>query len=144
MDEDTDMIVWTVRGHTNAVRKPQMFGWIEEDKGLVRRVSVKKPLKSPEIDPIITGIFSFNSASVFQDIYQSLIDRDGRVNGEFYLDSCIDDALRLGYSCRIFEVDHYISWGTPDDYKTFEYWQDCFDGWHSHEYQRSKDPRYQK
>jgi NDP-sugar pyrophosphorylase family protein len=143
-DEDTDIIVWAVRGHTSAVRNPQMFGWIEEDKGLVRRVSVKKPLKYPKSDPIITGIFSFTRALVFQDIYQSLIDRDGRVNGEFYLDSCIDDALRLGYCCRIFEVDHYISWGTPDDYETFRYWQDCFDGWHSHEYQCSKDPHYQK
>ena len=33
------------------------------------------------------------------------------MNGEYYLDSCVNDALLLGYNCRLFEVDHYVSWG---------------------------------
>ena len=60
--------------------------------------------------------------------------RNGRVNGEFYVDSCINDALLLGYKCHVFDVDHYFSWGTPNELRTFEYWQSCFHKWKSHEY----------
>jgi hypothetical protein len=68
-----------------------------------------------------------------------LINRNGRINGEFYLDSCINDALELGLRCAYFEVTDYFSWGTPNDLKTFEYWQSCFHKWASHPYQLSKD-----
>ena len=38
-----------------------------------------------------------------------------------------------------FEVDNYICWGTPNDLKTYQYWQRFFNkvGWHPYEY--SKD-----
>ena len=40
----------------------------------------------------------------------------------------------------IFDVDHYFSWGTPNELRTFEYWQSCFHKWKSHEYSWSRDP----
>ena len=56
------------------------------------------------------------------------------------MDSCINDALLLGYKCHVFDVDHYFSWGTPNELRTFEYWQSCFHKWKSHEYSWSRDP----
>jgi hypothetical protein len=70
-----------------------------------------------------------------------MIARDGRVNGEFYVDSCINDAVAAGLNCRIFEVAHYLCWGTPDDLRTFEYWQSCFHKWDAHPYRIEHDPR---
>jgi hypothetical protein len=72
-----------------------------------------------------------------------LIERDGRVNGEFYIDSCINDAIELGLRCYLFEVDNYLCWGTPNDLRTFEYWQSCFHKWHSHPYRLELDSRIQ-
>ena len=48
------------------------------------------------------------------------------VNNEFYLDSMINDALDLGLQAKLFEVDYYLSWGTPNELRTFEYWERCF------------------
>lgn len=131
-NSDTDILIWGARGHANAARYPHMFGWIEENEGEVSAVSVKKPLSDLKKDPIITGTFSFRSASLFRRALESLIQRDGRVNGEYYLDSCINDALSLGMRCQLFETDHYISWGTPNDLRTFEYWESCFSKWDDH------------
>ena len=39
----------------------------------------------------------------------------------------------------IFEIDYYICWGTPNDLKTFQYWQNCFDKWDAHPYSKVKD-----
>ena len=47
----------------------------------------------------------------------------------------------MGLNCQLFEVDSFISWGTPNDLKTFEYWQSCFHKWNSHPYRLELDKR---
>src|SRR5690606_3634919 len=91
--------------------------------------------------PIVTGTFTFRRAKDFRAALARLQARDGRVNGEFYIDACINDAIEMGLRCQLFEVDHFISWGTPDDLRTFEYWQSCFHQWHSHPYRLERDGR---
>jgi hypothetical protein len=71
-------------------------------------------------------------------------DRKGLVNGEYYVDTAINDAIALGYKCKIFEINHYICWGTPNDLKTFEYWQSCFHKWESHPYNLENDTNIPK
>jgi NDP-sugar pyrophosphorylase family protein len=140
-DFGTDVIVWGVRGHANAIRHPHMYGWVDEENGLIKSISVKMPLSTPVTDLIVLGTFTFRTAEIFHRCVDRMIARDGRVNGEFYLDTCINDALALGMCCRIFEVDHYISWGTPNDLRTFEYWQSCFHKWAGHPYELAQDMR---
>lgn len=140
-DQSTDVIVWVVRGHANAIRHPKMYGWVAEEDGLIKSISVKEPLSSPATDPIVLGTFTFRSAETFRRCVDRMMAREARVNGEFYLDTCVNDALDLGMCCRIFEVDHYISWGTPNDLRTFEYWQSCFHKWDGHPYRLEHDPR---
>jgi hypothetical protein len=60
--------------------------------------------------------------------------RDGRVNGEFYVDTAINDAIALGLNCVMFPIEYYLCWGTPNDLRTFQYWQSCFDKWDRHPY----------
>lgn len=139
-DPDTDVIVWAVRGHANALRRPTMFGWIDAVGDKIRNISVKVPLEDPSRDPIVLGTFTFRRAADFRRCFERLKARDARVNGEFYLDTCINDALELGLNCRMFEVDSYLSWGTPNDLRTFEYWQSCFHKWEGHPYSLEQDP----
>ncbi|WP_239700750.1 sugar phosphate nucleotidyltransferase [Massilia sp. 9096] len=136
---DVDVIVWGARGLANAVRHPQMFGWIDAPDGVIKSISVKQPLSNPAADPIVVGTFTFRRAADVRRVVDRLIARDGRVNGEFYLDSCLNDAIELGMQCRLFEVDNLLSWGTPNDLRSFEYWQSCFHKWASHPYRLELD-----
>lgn len=137
---EVDVIVWGVRGHANAIRRPAMFGWIDADQvGRIRRISVKTPLASPSSDPIVLGTFTFRRAADFRASVERLIGRNGRINNEFYIDAAINDAIELGLRCHLFEVDSFLSWGTPDDLRTFEYWQSCFHKWAAHPYDLRKD-----
>ena len=140
-DPQIDIIVWGARGHTNAIRRPEMFGWINSENGLIQNISVKTPLGSPAVDPIVIGTFTFKKNNQARSAIEGLLARNGRINGEFYLDSCINDAIKLGMRCHLFEVDGFISWGTPNDLKTFEYWQSCFHKWAHHPYRLELDSR---
>ena len=47
----------------------------------------------------------------------------------------------MGLNCYVFEVDSYLCWGTPNDLRTFEYWQSCFLRRATHPYRLEKDIR---
>lgn len=138
-EDDTDVIIWGVRGHPNAARRPEMYGWIDCENSKIKNISVKMPLSNPKTDPIVLGTFIFKRAHDFKICVERMIERNARINGEFYLDTCINDAISLGLKCKLFEVNHYISWGTPDDLRTFEYWQSCFHKWEHHPYRLEND-----
>ena len=55
-------------------------------------------------------------------------------NGDWISIDLMREKFELGLNCKLFEVDKYICWGTPNDLKTFEYWQSCFHKWSSHPY----------
>lgn len=141
-DPDVDVIVFGARGHPPAHRAPSAYGWIEADTaGVARGVSVKVPLADPRHDPIVVGAFVFKRAGDFRRAVERMIAADRRVNGEFYVDESVNLALELGLGVRLFEVQHYVGWGTPDELRSFEYWQSCFHKLARHPYRLAKDPR---
>jgi NDP-sugar pyrophosphorylase family protein len=140
--DDVDVLVWGFRGHPNAARKPEMFGWIDAaEDGQVRGVTVKHALANGDVkrDPIIVGAFTFKRAADFGPCFERLVARNGRVNGELYVDSMMTDALELGLRVRLFEIQGYPGWGTPDDHRVFEYWQSCFHKWPASPYSLERD-----
>jgi NDP-sugar pyrophosphorylase family protein len=137
-----DVIAWGMRGHPAALRKPDSYGWIMADpQGRLAEVLVKQAPPDPARDPIVIGTFTFRRARDFQAAARRMFDRDARVKGEFYIDTCLNDAIALGLDCRLMEVRHYLGWGTPDELQTFDYWQSCFDKWASHPYRLERDRR---
>ena len=137
-----DVLVWVVRGHADGRLRPKNFGWVDvNDDGSVTGVRVKEAPENPATAPMIVGAFTFRRARDYLEASRRLVARDGRVNGEFYVDSLVADAVEMGLTCRLFEIEHYLGWGTPNDYKTFEYWQSCFHKWPSHPYRLELDTR---
>ena len=41
-DGEMDVIVWGTRGHADALRRPEMFGWVEADHGRITRIMHEK------------------------------------------------------------------------------------------------------
>ena len=121
-----------------------MYGWINQKNGLVTSISVKKPLEIKKTSPIVLGIFTFKNLTILEKTLISLFKANDKVNNEFYMDSSINHAIKLGYKCHYFEVDSFLCWGTPNDLKIFEYWQSCFDKWQSHPYKLENDPNLKK
>ena len=76
----------------------------------------------------------------FNTALDNLVQKDIRVNGEFYVDSLFNELIDMGLSVKVFEVDDYICWGTPNDYETFVYWQSFFHKVSWHPYSLEQDP----
>lgn len=127
-DPGVDALIFTFRNNVTVARNPTAYGWVRVDgEGRALGVSCKVPIsETPLTDHAIVGAFWFREARTFFDGVREQVARDLRVNGEFYVDVTMDVLIRRGLDVRVFEVDRYIAWGTPDDLRTYEYWESCF------------------
>lgn len=133
-DTSVDAIAWSFRNHPSSHLNPEMYGWIKTDENdTVTGVSVKKAISdSPKKDHAVVGTFYFRKTDYFLEALSRMYEKNERVNGEFYVDSCLNELVEMNLKVKVFEIDHYIGWGTPNDYKTFKYWQSFFHkaAWH--------------
>lgn len=139
-DKNVDAIVFTFKHHISSETNPQMYGWVKNDGNNAISISVKAPIsKDPYNDHAIVGTFYFKKVKFFNQALESLLFKENRVNGEYYVDSLMGELIELGLNVKVFEVEDYICWGTPNDYETFVYWQSFFSKVDWHEYSLEKD-----
>lgn len=129
-EDSAEVLVFTYRGHDSVLKNPNAYGWVITDgkTDKVTGVSVKKAISDdPVNDHAIVASFWFRRGHDFVRCAEEMIAADDRVNGEFYVDKVIDYCLKNGLDTRVFEIDKYLGWGTPEDYenyeKTIEYWR---------------------
>lgn len=127
-DESIDIIVWTFRNNQASKSNPNAYAWLDVDsEGFVRHVSCKKfiyddPLKTHAI----VGTMFFRKGQYFIDGLKANYVENIRTNGEFYVDDVLNQNIKVGLNVKVFEVDNYICWGTPNDYRTYNYWLEYF------------------
>lgn len=132
-NQNIDVLVFTFSGNPLASLRPEMYGWVSHKNEVVDFVSVKKPISNaPQKDEAIVGAFYFKSIKIFETVYNKMLNLNQRINNEFYIDTMIGIASEMKFLVKIFKIDQYICWGTPDDYRTYNYWQTFFNKsqWH--------------
>ncbi len=139
-DKSIDAIVWTFRDHPSAANNPQMYGWVKTEGTRATGVSVKQAISdNPRQDHAIVGTFYFRKAAYFRQALEKMLADNIRVNNEYYVDSMVGLLADMGLRVEVFEVDDYICWGTPNDYRTYCYWQSFFHKTNTHPYDVRKD-----
>jgi len=129
--DGADLIVFTARGHLPALWRPSMYGWAAVTaEGRVAAVRVKElvPDIAANDQEVIVGTFWFRDVATYNRELKAMIAADDRVRGEYYVDTIARRMVEKGARVRAFSVDKYMPWGTPEELKTFFYWNDVFRG----------------
>jgi NDP-sugar pyrophosphorylase family protein len=127
-DTSNDIIVWSFRNNQTSKINPNMYAWLKVDeKDFIKHVSCKKFIyENPLTTHAIIGTMFFRKARYFLDGLQKNYKENIRTNNEFYVDDVLNQNIKSGLNVKVFEVKNYICWGTPNDYKTYNYWKDYF------------------
>jgi len=115
-DKSVDSIYWTFTKNILLKDNPKAYGWccLGRDRLTIEDMSVKEPISDdPYNDHAIVATFYFKKAKDFLDATSLMIERDFRINNEFYVDSLPFFLRELGKRTVIFDVDELFSWGTP-------------------------------
>lgn len=131
VDDDPDVIIWTFR-HTPCSRdNPKAYGWIDTARdglGPVYRICPKAPIsEAPWEDHAETGTFWFRTAQLFLDGLKVIYEKKTKTNNEYYTANLVSELIAAGANVRVFEVDRFMCWGTPNDLYDYEYWKGYFD-----------------
>lgn len=127
-DPSIDIIVWTFRNNQASKVNPNAYAWLDVDEdGFIKHVSCKNfiydnPLKTHAI----VGTMFFRKCEYFVKGYQANLEKNITTNGEFYVDDVLNRNIEDGLKVKVFEVENYICWGTPNDFKTYNYWREYF------------------
>ena len=122
LTKECDCIVFTYRHNEAVLANPNAYGWMIADAdGNITGTSIKKAISdSPMEDPAVVATFWFRRAAVFIEATKKMIAENDRINGEFYVDQTVKHVLDLGYRAKIFDIDRYVGWGTPEDYEGYQ------------------------
>lgn len=134
--EECDVIVFTYRNDPKVDDNPDAFGWVVTDgEDTVKGVSVKHRLSdTPRKDHAIVATFWYRRGDIFIQAAEKMIKESDRINNEFYVDETIKHAIELGYRVKVFEVERFLNYGTPDDYENYMKMIDHFKGFIQSEY----------
>jgi NDP-sugar pyrophosphorylase family protein len=135
-DENNDIIVWSFRNNQTSKINPNMYAWLKVDENnIIQHVSCKKFIYDDPLNThAIIGTMFYRKARYFIDGLNKNYQQNIRTNGEFYVDDVINQNIKDKLNVKVFEVDNYICWGTPDDYETYLYWQKFFNKYPYHNY----------
>jgi len=137
-DTNVDIIVWTFCNKATSKYNPNMYAWIDIDENnYVKSVSCKKfdaNIHDINNSHVIIGTMFYRKAKYFIDGLNENYKNNITTNNEFYVDDVINQNINCGLKVKVFEVEHYICWGTPDDYETYLYWKNYFHKCNYHNY----------
>jgi ADP-glucose pyrophosphorylase len=72
------------------------------------------------------GAYYFRKGAFIRKYFKMLMDRDIKTNDEYYISMVYqlmkDDEL----SIYVFELEHFLQWGTPEDLEEYVYWSEYF------------------
>ena len=132
-DEGVDGIVWIHKHYRYSEDHPERFNWVEMDQDILKNISIKKPISdNPYKDHIEVGTFYFRKVKYFKDAYENLLEVQTSNNSNLTIEDIINTMISMDLKVKVFEVDNYVSWKTPDELKTYQYWQSFFHkvDWH--------------
>jgi bifunctional N-acetylglucosamine-1-phosphate-uridyltransferase/glucosamine-1-phosphate-acetyltransferase GlmU-like protein len=145
-DPTIDIIVWSFRNNSTSNNNPNMYAWLETDENNnIKSVSCKKfnsHIHNIKSSHVIIGTMFFRKAKYFINGLHKNYKENIKSNGEFYVDDVINQNIKDGLNVKVFEVENYICWGTPDDYETYLYWKSFFNKCNWHNYNIEHDITY--
>lgn len=115
-----EITVWTSKSYPMSRLNPSQYAWINvKEKKVIKKATPPNFLEWE----LITGNFSFNNRKLALRLINELVQRNIRVNGEFYLDSVIELAFEKNMNVGTVEIDNFIAIGTPEELRTYKYFQ---------------------
>ena len=132
-DEEVDGIVWIHKHYRYSEDHPQKFNWVVTNGETLKHISIKKSVSNtPYFDSIAVGTFYFKKVKYFMEAYEEALKEETLKKDLLSIEEVVNSMISMNLKVKIFEVNRYVSWKTPDELKTYQYWQSFFHkvDWH--------------
>ncbi len=121
-------VVITYRGFHPHHRGERRYAYCRVDgTGRVVAIQEKQPFTEvPRDEHASTGTYWFQSGALALEQHHAHAGGPPDVAGEHYVSMVVDHLVRAGGDVRVYEVDAFCQWGTPEDLQEWEHWRRAF------------------
>lgn len=104
------------------------YAYINERNMLLRAIQEKSPFTSNKtLEFASSGTYYFRSARLMLDLFKEQVSEELSVSGEFYVSSSMELLAKRGSKVGVFQIDHFMQWGTPQDLEEYRYHSAVFE-----------------
>jgi len=103
------------------------YAFMREKDNWMLEIQEKKPFTDNRMEEYASdGTYYFKKGRLAKKYFQMLIDHEIKLSGEYYVSMVYNLLARDNKSIYIYEIQHMLQWGTPDDLKEYQRWSDYF------------------
>ncbi len=126
-DQDVDAAVPAYRGFHPHSGGTTNYAYIREAEGRLLEMREKQPFTENKVDEFASsGTYYFKSGNLMQQFLKEQISKQVTVGGEYYVSSAVDLVAQAGMHVAVYEIEHFMQWGTPQDLGEYLYWSQLF------------------
>lgn len=104
------------------------YAYMQEANGWVQDIQEKLPYTNNRMEEYASsGTYYFASAEIMIDAFQSVIDQNLHVGGEYYVSLAYKPIL-ADKNVAVYPLQHFMQWGTPEDVAEYNTWSRTFRG----------------
>ncbi len=103
------------------------YAFMRDDKQWMLEIKEKEPFTDNRMNEFASnGTYYFKKGSYVKKYFPLLMKRDINLNGEFYVSLIFNLLVTDKLSVSIYDVEHMLQWGTPQDVEEYNNWSDYF------------------
>jgi NDP-sugar pyrophosphorylase family protein len=103
------------------------YAYIKENDFFLEDIREKAPFTDNKFAEFASsGTYYFKSASLMLDLFEEQVSKGISVSGEFYVSSSMALMRERGLEVGVFELEHFMQWGTPQDLWEYEHFSNLF------------------
>ncbi len=107
-------------GTTNYAFMRHQHNWMLE-------IKEKQPFTSNRMEEFASsGTYYFKKGFFVKKYFTELMEKNIHVNGEYYVSLVYNLLQRDGLHTFIYEIQHMLQWGTPEDMEAYQRWSSYF------------------
>ena len=126
-DRDADGAIVAYKGFHPHMLGNTNYAFMQDKKQWMLKIREKKPFTNNRMQEYASnGIYYFKRGAYVKKFFQKLIDNNINLKGEYYVSLVYNLLVSSGLKVSIYEIQHMLQWGTPQDLEEYSIWSKYF------------------
>ncbi len=126
-NRDADGAIAAYKGFHPHMLGSTNYAFIKQQNQWLEQIKEKEPFTNNRMfEYASNGTYYFKSGSILKKYFQTTLDKNLTVNGEYYVSLVYNELIKDKLTVSIYEIQHMLQWGTPDDLEEYRYWSELF------------------
>lgn len=122
-----DGAVISYRGFHPHSLGPTLYAYMREENGRMLEIREKAAFTDDRMNEYASaGSYYFRTGALMKTCFRRAVEEGLQTNGEFYASMPYNLLVRDGLSVRVYELERFLQWGTPEDLAEYQGWSDYF------------------